>query len=193
MWRGCISSCTADHRQHLRSKGCAVFSTASANRQNKDVPILIPFVNPAHLQLAKIQHRSTPGFIITNANCTSVGLCVVLQAISSRFIIDQVLLFSMQALSGAGYPGVASLDVCDNVLPYIQSEEDKLADEPRKILGIFQDDSITPAPMVISAHCNRVGVSDGHTECISIRLRHPDGRQVTDKTEAAKEVKLPCH
>ncbi len=153
--------------------GIKVFSNASAYRTAPDVPILLPEVNADHTRLVEVQHRKRgwPGFIITNSNCTSTGMTVALKALQDAFGLSVVLAVSLQALSGAGYPGVPSMDIIDNVVPYVGGEEEKVEWEPRKMLGQVKDDEIELAPFAISAHTNRVAVSDGHTVCLTVELR----------------------
>ncbi len=150
--------------------GMYLSSNASAYRKDPLVPLLIPEINPDHLDLIELQHSQYgwSGGLITNPNCTTTGIVVPLAAIDRKYHITKAFVFSMQALSGAGYPGVPSLDIIDNVIPYIGGEEEKLEFEPRKILGSMKSDSVALHPMTISAHTNRVAVVDGHTICASI-------------------------
>ncbi len=152
--------------------GTMVCSNASAFRMTADVPILFPEVNPdhAHILPAQREQHGWSGGIVTNSNCTSTGVSVALKALQDAFGLKKVFAVSMQALSGAGYPGVASMDIIDNVIPYISGEEEKVESEPRKILGLIEGKEIIPADFVISAHTNRVAVVDGHTVCLSIEL-----------------------
>jgi aspartate-semialdehyde dehydrogenase len=153
--------------------GAGVCSNASAYRQEPDVPILIPEVNPDHTRLVDVQrkNRKWSGFIVTNPNCTSTGLTMALRPVLDSFGIRKAFVVSMQAVSGAGYPGVASLDILDNVLPYIGGgEEEKVEQEPRKMLGVLTERGIDLASFVVSAHTNRVAVSDGHMVCASLEL-----------------------
>jgi aspartate-semialdehyde dehydrogenase len=156
----------------LAAAGYAVCSNASAHRMWPDVPLLIPEVNPGHTALIERQRRDRewPGFIVTNPNCTSTGATIALKALQDVFGLRRAFLVSMQALSGAGYPGVASLDALDNVVPYIGGEEEKVEAEPRKMLGGLQDGQVLLAPVEISAHTNRVAVTDGHLVCASVEL-----------------------
>ncbi|RMF41542.1 MAG: aspartate-semialdehyde dehydrogenase [Anaerolineae bacterium] len=153
-------------------RGALVFSNASAYRREPDVPILMPEVNADHIHLLEVQRkqRGWRGGIITNSNCTSAGLTVVLKALQDAFGVRRGFVVSMQALSGAGYPGVASLDILDNVIPYIAGEEDKVEWEPRKMLGSLEQGSIHLADFVLSAHANRVAVRDAHTLSLSVEL-----------------------
>ena len=150
--------------------GVLVCSNASAYRDEPDVPILLPEINPEHIGLLPVQQqrRGWPGAIVTNANCTSTGTSIALKALHDAFGVQKVFLVSMQAISGAGYPGVPALDIVDNVIPYIGGEEPKVEWESRKILGAFQGEAVEPASFVISAHTNRVAVRDGHTVCLSL-------------------------
>jgi aspartate-semialdehyde dehydrogenase len=161
----------------LARAGLAVCSNASAYRQEADVPILLPEVNPDHVALIPRQRRERrwSGCIVTNSNCTSTGLTVALKALQDVFGVKRVVAVSLQALSGAGYPGVASLDIFDNVIPNIRGEEEKVEWEPRKMLGKMNGETLELAPFVISAHTNRVAVVDGHTVCASVELERFDG------------------
>jgi aspartate-semialdehyde dehydrogenase len=155
--------------------GCAVISNSSAFRMAPDVPLVVPEVNADHLAL--IEHQPTRkrsgGYIVTNPNCCAIGLVLPLAPLETRFGIDKLFVSTMQAVSGAGYPGVASLDILGNIIPYIKNEEEKLQEEVAKLLGSASTSGFQPAPLTLSAHCNRVAVVDGHTECISIKLRKP--------------------
>lgn len=152
--------------------GISVCSNASAYRRETDVPILLPEVNPDHLDVLSFQRQNHgwKGAIVTNPNCTSTGLTVALKALQDAFGIDKLFAVSMQALSGAGYPGVPSLDILDNVIPNIGGEEDKVEWETRKMLGMVKGKQIVLADFVVSAHTNRVAVSDGHMVCVSIQF-----------------------
>jgi len=155
--------------------GALVCSNASAFRYEPDVPILLPEVNPEHAGLVPVQRvqRGWPGAIVTNPNCTSTGLTVALQALQQSLGVQQVFAVSLQALSGAGYPGVPSMDILDNVIPYVGGEEEKLESEPLKMLGRLDNGKISPAEIAISAHTNRVAVSDGHLVCASLAFDRP--------------------
>jgi aspartate-semialdehyde dehydrogenase len=155
--------------------GVMVCSNASAYRKAEDVPILLPEVNPGHAALVPIQRqkRGWKGGIVTNPNCTSTGMTVALKPLVDAVGVKRLFVVSMQALSGAGYPGVASLDIIDNVIPYIEGEEEKVEWEPRKMLGALSQDSIEPAGFIISAQTNRVAVSDGHVVCCAVELNEP--------------------
>ncbi len=157
--------------------GHGVCSNASAYRMDADVPLLIPEVNPDHTALIKVQQarRGWSGFIATNPNCTSTGFTIAFRPLLDAFGIKKAFVVSMQALSGAGYPGVASLDAVDNVVPFINGEEPKVETEPCKMLGRWEADRVVDAPLKISAHTNRVAVIDGHTVCVSIEFDQPAG------------------
>ena len=148
-----------------------VFSKASAHRMDKDVPLMIPEVNPDHAALITFQKkaRGWKGFISTDPNCSTIQLVMTLKPLM-RFGLSQVVVSTMQALSGAGYPGVASLDIIDNAVPFISNEEEKMECEPQKILGAFNGNRIIPADFVLSSSCNRVNVKDGHLESVFVRL-----------------------
>ncbi len=153
--------------------GCAVVSNSSAFRMQKDVPLVIPEVNGDHLALIEHQawRKKSGGYIVTNPNCSAIGLVLALHPIHRAFGIEKIFVVTMQAVSGAGYPGVASLDIIGNVIPFISNEEPKMEEESRKLLGTLNSVSIHDAPFAISAHCNRVAVEDGHTESVSIQLK----------------------
>jgi aspartate-semialdehyde dehydrogenase len=138
-----------------------------------DVPLVIPEVNADHLSLIEEQswRRDSGGYIVTNPNCSAIGLVLTLKPIEERFGIESIFVTTMQAVSGAGYPGVASLDILGNVVPYIKNEEEKLQEETLKLLGRWNGHAVDALDAKISAHCNRVPVEDGHTECVSIKLR----------------------
>ena len=161
--------------EDLARAGVAVCSNVASHRLDPDVPLLIPEVNPDHLALIPIQQRRRPwpGLLVTSANCTSIPTALVLRALDEAVGVRHVHLVTLQALSGAGYPGQPALDIIDNVLPYILGEEAKLEREPRKMLGRMVTDHIEEAPFPISAQCNRVAVKDGHLVCMSIALRRP--------------------
>lgn len=152
--------------------GSIVCSNASAYRMAPDVSILLPEVNADQASILPIQQklRSWSGGIITNSNCTSTGLTVALKALQDAFGLRKVFAVSMQALSGAGYPGIPSIDIIDNVIPLIKGEEEKVESEPRKMLGKVIGDQIVPADFIVSAHTNRVAVVDGHMVCVSVEL-----------------------
>jgi aspartate-semialdehyde dehydrogenase len=174
-----------------------VFSKASAHRMDNDVPLIIPEVNPDHAALIPIQRRlrGWKGFISTDPNCSTIQLAMTLEPLM-QFGLKQVMVSTMQALSGAGYPGVPSLDIIDNVVPFISKEEDKMECEPQKILGIFDGNGICPADFVLSSSCHRVNVSDGHLEAIFVKLdSEPTVQEVAEAFSHFKgepqKLKLP--
>lgn len=164
-----------DLEPQFAKAGAAVCSNASSYRRGEDIPLLLPEVNAEHIQLVKIQRqqRGWSGCILTNPNCTSTGLTVALKALDDAFGVKKVFAVSLQALSGAGYPGVSSLDIIDNVIPNIGGEEEKVEWEPRKMLGKLIDSKVQLADIGFSAHTNRVAVIDGHTVCVSVELARP--------------------
>jgi aspartate-semialdehyde dehydrogenase len=157
--------------------GAAVCSNASSYRRGVDVPLLLPEINADHIKLVRYQRasRGWSGCIVTNPNCTSTGLTIALKALDNAFGVKQVIAVSLQSLSGAGYPGVPSLDIIDNVIPNVANggEEEKVEWEPRKMLGKLNDNKIELADITFSAHTNRVAVIDGHTVCASVKLENP--------------------
>jgi aspartate-semialdehyde dehydrogenase len=156
--------------EKLAGSGHLVVSNASSHRMRPDVPLLVPEVNPDHLRLIGSQPYDG-GAIVTNPNCSTIGLVLALAPLHSAFGLESVHVVTMQAASGAGYPGVSSLELVDNVVPYIGGEEAKMEAETLKILGALSDDGVADADLVVSAQCNRVPVLDGHTECVSVKLR----------------------
>jgi aspartate-semialdehyde dehydrogenase len=153
--------------------GCAVISNSSAFRMAEDVPLVVPEVNADHLSLIETQswRRDSGGYIVTNPNCSAIGLVLALKPLEERFGIESLFVSTMQAVSGAGYPGVASLDILGNVVPFIKNEEEKLQEEVGKLLGQLSGSKIDMLDAKVSAHCNRVAVEDGHTECVSIKFK----------------------
>ena len=150
--------------------GYPVISNARNYRMDPTVPLLIPEVNPDHTALIDKQAWGSGGFIVTNPNCSTVGLVGALRPLYDAFGLEAVQVVTMQALSGAGYPGVSSLDILGNVVPYIGGEEEKMVIEPHKLLGQLTDSGIHDAQFKVSAQCNRVSVLDGHLECVSLKL-----------------------
>jgi aspartate-semialdehyde dehydrogenase len=175
--------------------GVAVCTNAGAYRREEDVPILLPEINPDHTALvdSQRQRRGWSGFIATNPNCTTTGVSIVLKVFQELFGVKKAFMVSLQALSGAGYPGVASMDILDNVIPYIEGEEEKLEWEPLKILGSLNNGILSQADFQISAHANRVAVSDGHLVCLSVQFNNPPGEDqiVMAVQDALSEYKLP--
>jgi aspartate-semialdehyde dehydrogenase len=161
--------------------GCAVVSNSSAYRMAANVPLVIPEINAEHLHLIEEQpsRGESGGYMVTNPNCSTIGLVMALKPIEQRFGIEQIFVTTMQAVSGAGYPGVPSMDILGNVVPYIGSEEEKMEAETLKLLGRLDGHVVAPLAARISASCNRVAVEDGHTETVSIKLGNKLGRPVT--------------
>jgi aspartate-semialdehyde dehydrogenase len=153
--------------------GCAVVSNSSALRMQQDVPLVIPEVNGGHIRLIETQswRRKSGGFVVTNSNCSAMGLVLALAPLHRGFTLEAVVAVTMQAISGAGYPGVPSLDILGNVIPYIAKEEEKMEEETQKMLGTLNGSRVDPAPFAMSAQCNRVAVEDGHTESVAVRLK----------------------
>jgi aspartate-semialdehyde dehydrogenase len=152
--------------------GCAVISNSSAFRMHEDVPLVIPEVNADHLPILENQQwrKDSGGYIVTNPNCSAIGLVLALKPIVDRYGIDAIFASTMQAVSGAGYPGVASMDILGNVIPFIKNEEEKMQAETLRLLGARDGKIIYPLAAKMTAHCNRVPVEDGHTESVSIKL-----------------------
>ena len=176
----------ADIARELEPKfaaaGCAVISNSSAFRMVADVPLVVPEVNADHLALIGAQswrkeNGGNGGYIVTNPNCSAIGLVLALKPLEERFGIESLFVSTMQAVSGAGYPGVASLDIMGNVVPFIKNEEEKLQEEVGKLLGERKGAKIELLDAKVSAHCNRVAVEDGHTECVSIKLKKKATRE----------------
>ncbi len=166
------SAVAGEVEKEFARAGHVVVSNSSNYRMEPDVPLLIPEVNPDHLALVRTQRRERrwKGMIVTNPNCTAVGLVMSLAPLEKAFGLEKVLMTSMQAVSGAGYPGVPALDILGNVIPFISGEEEKVEREAQKLLGKLTDGRVEPGEFVVSAHCNRVLVEDGHTESISVSL-----------------------
>jgi aspartate-semialdehyde dehydrogenase len=156
------------------ASGIPVFSNARNYRMEPDVPLMIPEINPEHLRLLETQSGIRgflpSGFIVTNANCSATFLAMALAPLYRTFGVERAMVVTMQALSGAGYPGLSALDTTGNVIPFIEGEEAKLETETQKILGRFSNGGIQPAPITISAQVNRVPVVDGHTESLAVKL-----------------------
>jgi aspartate-semialdehyde dehydrogenase len=167
------SAIAAEMEPRFAEAGHAVITNSSALRMVKDVPLVIPEVNADHIKLIECQatRRKNGGFVVTNPNCSAIGLVIALAPLHQHFGIETVMAVTMQAVSGAGYPGVASLDILGNVIPYIAKEEEKMEEETLKLLGKLNGSGVIPAPFKMSAQCNRVAVEDGHTESVSIKLK----------------------
>ncbi|HWP02347.1 MAG TPA: aspartate-semialdehyde dehydrogenase [Gemmatimonadaceae bacterium] len=166
------SSVAGSVEESFARAGALVFSNAKNHRMDPDVPLLIAEVNPSHRRLLAEQRRRRgwSGGIVTNPNCAATVAAMALAPLHERFGVRAVTAFTMQAVSGAGYPGVPSLDILANVIPYIAEEEEKVERELRKLLGDLGDHSVVPADFAVSAHCNRVPTEHGHMVCMSVRL-----------------------
>ena len=185
------SDVAGDIEGRLAAGGAAVVSNTATHRMEPDVPLVIPEVNPDHLEMVKTQqaNRGWKGFITTNSNCSTMHLAITLKPLQDAFGLKKVLVTTLQAVSGAGYPGVPSLDMIDNIVPYIPTEEEKMESEAMKMLGGFADGKFHSADFVLSAHCNRVPVRDGHTECASVELESdPSIAEVIEVFESFRGV-----
>jgi aspartate-semialdehyde dehydrogenase len=168
------SSVARETEEAFARAGYPVISNSSSFRMEEDVPLLIPEINQEHLALIEVQRKRRgfgKGFIVTNPNCSVITFAPPLAALDRKFGVEAVIVTTMQAISGAGYPGVPSLDISDNVVPFISGEEPKVETEAQKILGAFKNDAVQRADFVVSAQCNRVQVTDGHTASVRVKLR----------------------
>ena len=173
---GLDSSVAGTVEEDFANAGYTVVSNSKNHRMDKFVPLLVPEINPDHLELIKKQDYKNGGCIVTNPNCSTIGLVLALKPLVDKFGIEDVNVVTMQAISGAGYPGVASLDIIDNVIPFIGgSEEEKIESEPNKIFGSRTSDGIKDLDIKIDAQVNRVAVTDGHTECVQVKLKKKAG------------------
>ncbi len=176
VFSGLDSSIAGEVETDFANAGYIVVSNSKNHRMDKDVPLLVPEINSDHLELVRKQNYNG-GFIVTNPNCSTIGMVLALKPLHDAFGIEAVNVVTMQALSGAGYPGVSSLDSLDNVIPFISGEESKLELEPMKILGSLNNHSIKETEINISAQCNRVAVVDGHLECVQVKLKNKATRE----------------
>lgn len=179
----------------LAAGGALVVSNAGAHRMDPDVPLVVPEVNPEHIELAAAAQNG-PGALLTNPNCSTIGLVMALKPLADAFGLRKVSVVTLQAVSGAGLPGVPSVQILDNLVPYIGGEEEKVESETRKILGTLEGQRIAPHGLTISAQCTRVAVIDGHTECVSVELeRKAEIDEVRlalrDFTAAPQQLGLP--
>ncbi len=168
------SSVAGSAEEDFARAGYPVVSNARNHRMDPDVPLLIPEVNAAHLEAIPLQQKNRgydTGFIVTNPNCSTAGLVLVLKPLADAFGLEKIFVVTLQAISGAGYPGVASMDIQGNVVPFISGEEEKMEAEPQKLLGRWDGARFVGAGLGISAQCNRVPVLDGHLECVSVGLK----------------------
>ena len=195
---GLPSNVARETELELARSGIPVISNAGSHRMEPDVPLLIPEINPDHLDAIAVQRErfGGRGFIVTNPNCSTIGLVFPMAAIDRTFGLEAIHVVTMQALSGAGYPGVASLDIIDNVVPSIDGEEKKIETEPLKIMGSWANNRFKNAPIRISAMTHRVNVRDGHLEAVSVKLRNEATAQQLEEAMAAfsspiDELRLP--
>src|SRR5947207_10052446 len=189
LFSGLDASVAGDAEEHYANRGCAVVSNSKNHRMGADVPLLLPEINAEHLGAIERQRaRRGGGYIVTNSNCSTMGLALAIAPIERRWGIDQLHVTTMQAVSGAGYDGVSSLAILDNVIPYISGEEEKIEVEPRKILGAWDGERFVYAPMRISAHTNRVPTIDGHLMTISLSVRG-DVPTIDDVKDALRSFK----
>jgi aspartate-semialdehyde dehydrogenase len=178
--------------------GYPVISNSSAFRMDEDVPLVIPEINHEHLALVETQRRTRGyerGYIVTNPNCSTIMIALALAPLHARFGVRSCVATTMQALSGAGYPGVASLDVVDNLLPYIGGEEEKIESETLKILGQLTEAGVAGAKVQVSAQCHRVNVSEGHFGALRVKLARAAGLEefkdaLTSFTALPQELRL---
>ena len=192
----CLLNCLNSPEAAFRAADLAVFSNAKNFRTDPVVPLIVPLVNTSHLSIIPHQrslHSLKKGFIVTNANCSTTGLVVPLAALEKAFgPIDLCMVTTLQAISGAGYPGLPSFDIFDNVVPHIGGEEEKMEWETAKILGGLAEDGRSfdlraASPLVVSANCNRVPVLEGHTECVSVRFARRPPPNVEQVQQAMRE------
>jgi len=178
------ASVARDVEQSFAQAGCVVVSNAMSHRMDRNVPLLVPEVNADHLELASHQDFGA-GAILTNPNCTTIGLTLALAPLHREYGVERVHVVTLQALSGAGIPGLPALAVLDNVIPYIPGEVDKLRKETPKVLGTLKDGELGDARITVSAQCNRVPVSDGHMLCVSVGLQRSASPQEVETAMAA--------
>jgi aspartate-semialdehyde dehydrogenase len=168
------SSVAGEAEERFARAGYPVVSNSKNHRMDKDVPLLVPEVNSSHVDCIPVQQKNRgydSGFMVTNPNCSTAGLVLVLKPLADAFGLEKLFVVTLQAVSGAGYPGVPSVDAIANVVPFISGEEEKVEAEPQKLLGRWDGNRFIDAGLGISAHCNRVPVVDGHLECVSVRLK----------------------
>lgn len=178
--------------------GIPVVSNASAYRMYDDVPLVVPEVNPNHIKLVDTQKkkRGWDGFIATDPNCSTINFVLALKPIFDLYKLKKIYVTTMQAISGAGYPGLSSLDILENVIPYISDEEKKMETEPQKIFGTLENGKLSNAKLNLAASCNRVPVIDGHLEAIYLEAKETIDLEevkaaISGFTSRAQELKLP--
>lgn len=189
-----------DYEERYAGAGLPVVSNAGYHRNAHDIPVLIPEINPEHTDIIPMQQKNRgwdKGFIVVKPNCSIQSYIIPLFPLHKKFGIQKIIVTTMQAISGAGFPGVPSLQITDNVIPYIGGEENKSEQEPLKVLGRIQDGKIEQArDIVISAHCNRVSVVDGHMACVSVKFANkPTHEEILSHWESfegvPQKMKLP--
>jgi aspartate-semialdehyde dehydrogenase len=187
VFSGLDASVAGEIEEDFARAGHAVVSNSSNHRMDPDVPLLVPEINADHLELIEAQKRRRRGggFLVTNPNCSTVGLVMAVAPLHRAFGVTRLMAVTLQALSGAGYPGVPSIDILDNVIPFIKGEEEKIESESRKILGGPR----SPAVISVSAHCHRVHVSDGHTVAVSLETKEKASPE--DATAALRSFRSP--
>ena len=195
VFSGLDSSVAGEIETAFAKAGYKVISNSKNHRMDRDVPLLIPEVNPEHLDLIKSQNYGE-GCIVTNPNCSVIGLVLALKPLIDKFGIEAVNVVTMQAISGAGHPRTVNLDIEDNVIPFIKDEEPKVETEPLKILGRLNSNQIKYNDFKISAQCNRVNVTDGHTECVQVKFKTKTGideilHAWKNYSSVPQELKLP--
>ncbi|MEN3334716.1 MAG: aspartate-semialdehyde dehydrogenase [Blastocatellia bacterium] len=198
VFSGLDASVAGEVEENFARAGYIVVSNSKNHRMDDDVPLLVPEINPDHLGLIKTQRnrRGWSGAMVTNPNCSTVGLVMPFAPLYQAFGIKRAIVVTMQALSGAGYPGHAATDMLGNIIPFIGGEEDKVETEPLKIMGKLAGDHIEFADCKISAHTNRVFVEDGHTECVSVELEKKPSleevaRVLAEFSSLPQELRLP--
>ena len=199
LFSGLSSKVAYEIENEFANNGYVVVSNARNHRMESDVPLLIPEVNPNHLLVIEKQKRrrgNKGGFIITNPNCVAIPFSMALAPIHRKWGVESVFVTTLQALSGAGYPGHASLDIFENVIPFIAGEEEKVESETKKILGDSDADGISSSDIAISAQVNRVGVIDGHTMTVAVRLKQKAGiedikNELEQFTSLPQQLRLP--
>ncbi|MEW6207771.1 MAG: aspartate-semialdehyde dehydrogenase [Acidobacteriota bacterium] len=198
VFSGLDASVAGDIEENFARAGYIVLSNSRNHRMDEDVPLLVPEINAHHLAMIEVQRkrRDWSGAIVTNPNCSTIGLVMALAPIDRAFGVKRTVVATLQALSGAGYPGLSAIDMLGNVIPFIGGEEEKIESEPLKIMGSFDGDRFQFADFKISAHTNRVFVEDGHMICASVELEKkasPD--EVADVlarfSSLPQELKLP--
>jgi aspartate-semialdehyde dehydrogenase len=185
------STVAGSAEEDFASAGYPVVSNSKNHRMDPDVPLLIPEVNAAHLDAIPLQQKTrgySGGFIVTNPNCSTAGLVLVLKPLADAFGLEKVFVVTLQAVSGAGFPGVASMDIHGNVVPFIGGEEEKMESEPQKLLGSWDGTRFVDADAKLSAHCNRVPVLDGHLECVSVSFKKT--ASIADVREALRTFEV---